>query len=170
MPRILGAAVILALAAWIYGIIQRRAAMGGRSRVALAAVAIGPAAIAIVGGAIWPPIRRLAAESSGTGQAGRRGPYTPERLAALQAEGRPVLVNYTAAWCVSCQVNDRGGAVDDVGVRGPEAQQRPVYLKADWTKRDTPSPRNWPGSAGRAYRSTSCMARGGANRLSCRRS
>jgi thiol:disulfide interchange protein DsbD len=59
----------------------------------------------VAGGAFWPATPRPAAAP-----AARQldyEPYTPERLAALQAEGRPVLVNYTAAWCVSCQVNDR---------------------------------------------------------------
>ena len=34
-------------------------------------------------------------------------PFSPDRLAALRAQGRPVLVNFTAAWCVTCQVNER---------------------------------------------------------------
>ena len=34
-------------------------------------------------------------------------PFSAERLAALRAEGRPVFVNMTAAWCVTCIVNER---------------------------------------------------------------
>jgi thiol:disulfide interchange protein DsbD len=56
-------------------------------------------------------------------------------LAALRAEGRTVLVNYTAAWCVSCQVNDRV-ALSTRTVSEALTRNNAVYLKADWTKRD----------------------------------
>jgi thiol:disulfide interchange protein DsbD len=61
--------------------------------------------------------------------------YSPAKLAALRAQGRPVLVNYTAAWCVSCQVNDRV-ALSTRGVADALGQANGAYLKADWTKRD----------------------------------
>lgn len=132
VPRILGAAVILALAAWVFGIVQRRRLSGGRP-VALGAVATALAAIAIVGGAFWPAYT-VADEPSGTAKLADEA-YTPARLAALQAEGRPVLVNYTAAWCVSCQVNDRV-ALSTTAVAEALKRNNAVYLKADWTKRD----------------------------------
>ncbi|MBU1375776.1 MAG: thioredoxin family protein [Alphaproteobacteria bacterium] len=132
VPRILGAAVILALAAWIYGIVQRRAVMGGRP-VVLAALASILGAVAIGGGALWPAYS-VATEASGAAKLEDEA-YTPARLAALQAEGRPVLVNYTAAWCVSCQVNDRV-ALSTTAVSEALKRNNAVYLKADWTKRD----------------------------------
>jgi thiol:disulfide interchange protein len=132
VPRILGAAVVLALAAWLFGIVQRRNAAGGRP-VALAAAATVLAVAAAVGGAVWPAY----ATPEATPQAAEldEEAYTPERLAALQAEGRPVLVNYTAAWCVSCQVNDRV-ALSTKSVADALSRNNAVYLKADWTKRD----------------------------------
>ena len=57
------------------------------------------------------------------------------RLAELRAEGRPVFVNYTAAWCVSCQVNDRV-ALSTKGVAAAMKAHNVAYLKADWTKKD----------------------------------
>lgn len=134
VPRILGAAVLLALAAWIYGIVQRRAAMGGRP-TALAAAASILGAIAIGGGALWPAYSTAtASEGSGTAKLDNEA-YTPERLAALRAEGRPVLVNYTAAWCVSCQVNERV-ALSTNAVAQALDRNKAAYLKADWTRRD----------------------------------
>jgi thiol:disulfide interchange protein len=47
-----------------------------------------------------------------------------------------VLVNYTAAWCVSCQVNDRV-ALSTKTVAEALKRDNAVYLKADWTKRDS---------------------------------
>jgi thiol:disulfide interchange protein DsbD len=135
VPRILGAAIVLALAAWIAGTAQKRAATGGRS-VVLAGLAAVLALAAVAGGAIWP--RYALAETTTPGADAAHldyEPYTPQRLAALQAEGRPVLVNYTAAWCVSCQVNDRV-ALSTRAVSEALARDNAVYLKADWTKRD----------------------------------
>jgi thiol:disulfide interchange protein DsbD len=62
-------------------------------------------------------------------------PYSPARVAELRAEGRPVFVNYTAAWCVSCQVNDKV-ALSTHAVTDAFARHKVAYLKADWTKRD----------------------------------
>jgi thiol:disulfide interchange protein len=63
-------------------------------------------------------------------------PWTPERQAALQAAGTPVFVNFTAAWCVTCQVNEK------VALQSPEVvaafkKAGIVYLKGDWTARDS---------------------------------
>lgn len=133
VPRILGAGIVLALALWIAGAAQRRSAIGGRA-AALATGAAGLAAVAIVGGAFWPAYAVASGEPSGSAKLEDQG-YTPEKLAALQAEGRPVLVNYTAAWCVSCQVNDRV-ALSTQAVSEALKRNNAVYLKADWTKRD----------------------------------
>ena len=46
-----------------------------------------------------------------------------------------MLVNYTAAWCVSCQVNDRV-ALSTRGVAAAMKAHNVAYLKADWTKKD----------------------------------
>jgi len=134
LARILGAAIILALAAWLAGAAQRRALVGGRPLAqGLAAAAL--AAVA-VGAVVWPRYAEAtstAAESRTAGAAYE--PYTPERLAALRAEGRPVFVNYTAAWCVSCQVNERV-ALSTKGVAEALSRNGVAYLKADWTKKD----------------------------------
>jgi len=134
VPRILGAGILLALALWIAGAAQRQHAVGGR-HTGLAAIAAVLGLAAVAGGAVWPQYAEAGTgEGSGAAKLDEQA-YTPEKLAALQAEGRPVLVNYTAAWCVSCQVNDRV-ALSTKAVSEALTRTNAVYLKADWTKRD----------------------------------
>jgi thiol:disulfide interchange protein DsbD len=61
--------------------------------------------------------------------------WTPEQVATLRAEGRSVLVNFTAAWCITCKVNEQV-ALDTPAVRRALADHRIAYLKGDWTRRD----------------------------------
>jgi thiol:disulfide interchange protein DsbD len=133
LARVLAAGLVVAFAAWLAGAAQRRAAGGARP---LGAAAAGFAVLGIVA-ALWPPYE-AAAPNAGDAPISASVPYeaySPERLAALQAEGRPVFVNYTAAWCVTCQVNEKVAlSTKTVG----EALERTgaVYLKADWTSKD----------------------------------
>ncbi|HEX3982282.1 MAG TPA: thioredoxin family protein, partial [Acidisoma sp.] len=59
--------------------------------------------------------------------------FSTEKLDALRAAGKPAFVNLTAAWCVTCLVNDRVAL-------GREAVQRGfrragvAYLVGDWTR------------------------------------
>ncbi len=61
--------------------------------------------------------------------------WSSERVAQLQREGRAVLVNFTAAWCITCKVNEQVALARDT-VRDALAARDIVYLKADWTRRD----------------------------------
>ena len=124
LAKLFAAAVVVALAAWLAGLAQRRAALGGRSRM-LTAAAAGLAAFAIAA-VTWPANKAAELPTEA---------YSPARLAELQGQGRPVFVNYTAAWCVSCQVNDKV-ALSTSAVVSAFARHKVAYLKADWTKRD----------------------------------
>jgi thiol:disulfide interchange protein DsbD len=61
--------------------------------------------------------------------------FSEERLAALKREGRPVFVDFTAAWCLTCQVNERL-VLSRAEVAEAFARKGVVLLKADWTNRD----------------------------------
>ncbi len=54
---------------------------------------------------------------------------------AAQASGKPVFVDFTAAWCVTCQVNKRLVLESEPIRRGFERKQV-TLLRADWTNRD----------------------------------
>ena len=131
--RIGATLVLVAFALWAW----RMWRGGGRFAWATAAI-IG----AIVGAAIaWPLLGadrdRLAAVDARTGVASNDGwePYSAQRVAELVAQGRPVFIDFTAAWCVTCQVNKRL-VLTDAGVRGAFALVDAALLRADWTRRD----------------------------------
>ena len=62
-------------------------------------------------------------------------PFTPQRLAALETEGKPVFVNLTASWCVTCLINEQV-ALDSEAVRQAFAERGIVPLKGDWTSQN----------------------------------
>lgn len=59
----------------------------------------------------------------------------PAAQEQLLAQGRPVFVDYTAAWCVTCQYNKRT-TLSDAGVLADFAAHDVALLRADWTRRD----------------------------------
>jgi thiol:disulfide interchange protein DsbD len=61
--------------------------------------------------------------------------WSSDRVAQLRQEGRAVLVNFTAAWCITCKVNEQVALATD-SVRNALAARDIAYLKADWTRRD----------------------------------
>jgi thiol:disulfide interchange protein DsbD len=83
------------------------------------------------------------ASTSGSGQAsGANSANAPGWQAwsetAVQAHlaaGRPVFVDFTAAWCVTCQYNKKT-TLADAQVLADFAQRQVVLMRADWTRRD----------------------------------
>ena len=124
LAKLFAACVVVGLAAWLAGLAQRRAALGGKPLILTAGA--GVLAALAVAAVVWPQDKAAELQSE---------PYSPARVAELRAQGRPVFVNYTAAWCVSCQVNDKV-ALSTHSVAQAFARHKVAYLKADWTKRD----------------------------------
>ena len=60
--------------------------------------------------------------------------FSQARLDAARAQGRPVFVNMTAAWCITCLVNERI-ALNSEGVARAFDAYGVLYLKGDWTSR-----------------------------------
>jgi thiol:disulfide interchange protein DsbD len=61
--------------------------------------------------------------------------WSRERVSALQQDDRAVLVNFTAAWCITCKVNEQV-ALNTDAVRQALNERGVAYLKGDWTRRD----------------------------------
>ena len=120
--------VALAFVAWALG----SPALGARARRGF-----GAAALLLLGVAMfWAvPALRHEAAAQVPGAADEWQPWSSERVAQAQAEGRPVFVDFTAAWCVTCQFNKRT-ALADAQVKADFAAARVLLLRADWTRRD----------------------------------
>jgi thiol:disulfide interchange protein/DsbC/DsbD-like thiol-disulfide interchange protein len=146
MLRLLLAAVVLGAAAWAWGLwangAPRRAGLAIGALVA-AAAAIGallaPVLDAVPGASAAMPGTSASAPGSAASRAsGERiawEAWSDRRVDEALAEGRPVFVDFTAAWCVSCQANkklvlDRDAVIEAMRARGV------VALRADWTQRD----------------------------------
>lgn len=123
--------LLIAFAAWLH---QKTRPISGRGQ-RLGTVA----ALVVVGFALTLTQLPTAIAPSQTSTAQASGlswqPYTPQALADLRKSGTPVFVNFTAAWCITCQVNEQ------VAFNQPEAiaafqSKKVALLKADWTNRN----------------------------------
>ncbi len=121
--------VLLGFAGWVLGISQG-ASIRSRRLGQSAAAATMLAALAVLSGIAVAPGTPAEASAMQGDEA-----YSPARLAALRAEGRPVFVDMTAAWCVTCLVNERA-VLDTATVRQAFARAHVAYLKGDWTRQD----------------------------------
>jgi len=59
-------------------------------------------------------------------------PFSAKELAALQASGKSVFVDFTADWCITCKFNERT-AIDTAAVRQLLRDKKVVPMRADWT-------------------------------------
>jgi len=135
LAALLGGFLLLAVAGWFLGRWPARrwaAAVAGvivLGVIALAAYSprLAEAPGATAGGA--------ADSGSSSDSANAWQPWSPDAVSRYQAQGRPVFVDFTASWCLSCQVNER------VALHQSEVEQafrtdNVALLKADWTRHD----------------------------------
>ena len=121
--------VLVAMAAWFYG---RWAHAGGVWQPAIAVMLV------IVGLLVaWPGANAVGGAVDAAPKPGELAwqPWSPEEVRRLTDAGRPVFVDFTAAWCVTCQVNKRV-ALNNKDVVKAFAARGLTPLKADWTRQD----------------------------------
>ncbi len=132
----LAGSILIALAAWSF---QKARSTAGGGRVTVIATAVISILLAI-----FLPIRFADVASAAPGenaQARTRAgtdewqPYSAAKVAELNAAGRPLLVNFTASWCLTCMVNERN-AFADAAVQEIFRDKKVTLMKGDWTNRD----------------------------------
>ncbi len=131
LAALLTSFLLVAMAGWFLG---RWPAQRWASAIAIFLL------LGVVGLSVFAPGRLEATPASNaTSAAGSLHagwePWSAEAVSRYQAQGRPVFVDFTASWCLSCQVNER------VALRQPEVQKAFVdanvaLLRADWTQHD----------------------------------
>lgn len=132
MALVVAGCVVLAFACWLYQ--YRHNAQGWWRHASLLLILL------CVGGAgstlFTPFLQARTATSLAEAAAGENyESYSAARLQALRAEGKPVFVNMTAAWCITCLVNERV-ALGSEGFTSALAEKGVTYLKGDWTNND----------------------------------
>jgi thiol:disulfide interchange protein DsbD len=123
---VLAGATLLGLAAFTFGREQRR---GDPSLWRHAAGAVSACIVLMIGLSLYAGTPQALASNDGS------EPFSPARLAALREAHRPVLVDMTAAWCITCLVNERV-ALSPAPVHEAFAKNHVAYLKGDWTRQD----------------------------------
>jgi thiol:disulfide interchange protein DsbD len=120
--------LLLAIAGWFLGRWPaRRWAAVVASLIVLAVIAIS----------VLAPRKLAAAPETSSSRASQGGwqPWSAQAVSLAQSAGRPVLVDFTAKWCLSCQVNERA-ALEQPEVEKALQDSNVLLLKADWTRYD----------------------------------
>ena len=131
----LGGMVLIAFAIWLLRIGSGASAATWLRRVVAAAAVL----LAFAAALKLEDGPATAASASGAPAAGVNFDgwerYSRERMNQAVAAGKPVFVDFTAAWCITCLVNERV-ALETPAVRRAFEQTGVVKLKGDWTNRD----------------------------------
>jgi thiol:disulfide interchange protein/DsbC/DsbD-like thiol-disulfide interchange protein len=125
--------LLLAVAAWLVGRWPATVATP-RVRLVTRGLALVALILAVLAGANAVRLAQPLPSEDGAA-AITWEPYSADVVASHRQAGRPVFVDFTAAWCISCQVNERV-ALETGSVREAFRDYGVITLKADWTRRD----------------------------------
>ena len=120
--------VVLALVLWALG-------LTGRTRIVLASFSI--AAGALLASAFGPNVIKIAEAATPVDETpgARWQPWSAERVQTALGAGQPVFVDFTAAWCVTCQYNKKTTLASAEVLSAMDAAKVQTF-RADWTRRD----------------------------------
>lgn len=132
LAAILACCLLFSFAAWLYGMAQKRRMMGQRHWVLHVATAFFLALVVV-------PLLNLnrfaeaPAETATASKTAAAVAWSPQNVDAIKGQGKPILVNFTASWCITCQVNDRT-SLSTQAVKAAMARTNTIYMVADSTK------------------------------------
>nr|WP_307691118.1 thioredoxin family protein [Variovorax ginsengisoli] len=126
-----GAGTLLALLVCMAAVVWALT-LQGRTRVVLAGALV--AVTALLASALGPNLVRQV-EPMAAAAGARWQPWSAARVAELSAAGQPVFIDFTAAWCVTCQYNKKT-TLGDATVLAAFDAKKVATLRADWTRQD----------------------------------
>jgi thiol:disulfide interchange protein len=126
LAALLAGFLLIAIAGWFLG----RWPAQRWSTIIAALILVG-----FIGLSTWAPKNLAAAAPSSSARSGEWEPWSAETVSRYQSQGRPVFVDFTASWCLSCQVNERV-ALTTPEVRKAFTDANVALLRADWTQHD----------------------------------
>jgi len=126
---------LLLLAAFIWSLKQHTPAARGLAWLIATALAWGALNFAeeLKAPASIPTANSASANTSSTPNMWQ--PWSEAAVAQSLAQGRPVFVDFTAAWCVTCQINKKS-TLSNSDVLADLAAHQVTLMRADWTRRD----------------------------------
>ncbi|WP_407221047.1 protein-disulfide reductase DsbD family protein [Enterobacter sp. CPE_E1214] len=131
LAALLASAVVVSFAAWLYGMAQRRRYTGQPYKVLLAVTAVLLiAAISPLPGVMHTQSSQpevLSAENI------TRVTWSPQTVEKMRGHGKAIFVDFTASWCITCQVNERT-SLSTAAVKQALAETGTVYMVADSTR------------------------------------
>jgi thiol:disulfide interchange protein DsbD len=134
----LGGMLAIAFAAWLYDSSRNGQSVyrhaGTLAALAFVVLALGAGYVGVQAGAS-ATVQAAGEAKAGAGADKSWEPYSAGRLSDLRAKGQPVFVNLTAAWCITCLVNERV-ALSRPAVAEAFKTAGITYLKGDWTNQD----------------------------------
>jgi len=136
IPEMLGVLLLLGLAAWVYGR-WGRPEKAAAVRIVSIAVCLLIVIVAVSGATILTTDvddHAMAIAERKMVEAGWQE-WSPDAVKAALDKGQPVFVDFTAAWCLSCKVNERV-ALGTSAVKEAFAQKHVALFRADWTRQD----------------------------------
>lgn len=127
LAAMLAASVVVSFAAWLYGMAQQRR-FAGRGYKALFAVTA-----ALLLAAIVPLPSAVKSSSALASNNIEEVKWSPQTVADNRGHGKAIFVNFTASWCITCQVNEKT-SLSTQAVKTALAKTGTLYMVADSTK------------------------------------
>jgi len=126
--------LILGFCAWIYGSISSGSLCSATRWVLMAGIAL----VSLISLAVV--MKRISQTAPvASSEVSRDGivwvPYSPSSLDVLRSEGKPVFLDFTASWCLTCQFNEKT-SINVPAVRSLLREKGITAMKGDWTNSD----------------------------------